>query len=282
MADKHITQTITPLPDVAGRFDADFIETADKFLNALPKNAEELNTFIAQFNELLKFVNTASAAAIAAQNVMGAWDSSVEYKHPCTVFYNNRRYASLQDSLGKQPDTETDYWLLIDGEGSNLDADTVDGKQASDLANYDLSNTDDSVVATKVQNVTGTLVKLATDEVVKQDNSWIKNQITAFLAYDGVNNSILDNYNFASIVRNGDGDYDVTFENEMDNANYVVVFGTDLLKEDDSAYVDRAAFVNTGSKTITGFTIRSGYKYSGTDHGFQDMVLYVAVLGGKQ
>ena len=47
------TQYITPLPVVAGRFDADFIETADKFLNQLPTTCTEMNAAIDDVNNWL-------------------------------------------------------------------------------------------------------------------------------------------------------------------------------------------------------------------------------------
>jgi len=53
-----ITIKITPLPRVAGRFDADFIETADKFLNQLPNTCDEMNNFASQVNNLRDEVNT--------------------------------------------------------------------------------------------------------------------------------------------------------------------------------------------------------------------------------
>ena len=54
----EITTKITPLPVVAGRFDTDFIETADKFLNQLPDMATQMNNFANQANSLKDEVNT--------------------------------------------------------------------------------------------------------------------------------------------------------------------------------------------------------------------------------
>ena len=53
----EITTKITPLPKVAGRFDTDFIETADKFLNQLPNTCVEMNNFAQQTNEVKDDVN---------------------------------------------------------------------------------------------------------------------------------------------------------------------------------------------------------------------------------
>jgi ABC-type transporter Mla subunit MlaD len=46
-----ITQKITKLPVVAGRYDNDFIQTADKFLKQLPTFCDEVNTAIKQIND---------------------------------------------------------------------------------------------------------------------------------------------------------------------------------------------------------------------------------------
>ena len=46
-------QYITPLPQVAGRFDANFIETADSFLNQLPTTCVEMNNAIDDVNNWL-------------------------------------------------------------------------------------------------------------------------------------------------------------------------------------------------------------------------------------
>ena len=46
-------QYITPLPQVAGRYDADFIETADLFLKQLPTTCEEMNEAIDDVNNWL-------------------------------------------------------------------------------------------------------------------------------------------------------------------------------------------------------------------------------------
>ena len=54
----EITTKITPLPKVVGRFDIDFIETADKFLNQLPTTCVEMNNFASQANEVKGEVNT--------------------------------------------------------------------------------------------------------------------------------------------------------------------------------------------------------------------------------
>jgi Fe-S-cluster formation regulator IscX/YfhJ len=48
----EITQKIDDLPKVAGRYDADFIKTADVFLKALPNISGQINTFGSQVNNV--------------------------------------------------------------------------------------------------------------------------------------------------------------------------------------------------------------------------------------
>ena len=52
-----ISTKITKLPKVVGRFDTDFIETADKFLNQLPNTYTELNSFANEVNGVRNEVN---------------------------------------------------------------------------------------------------------------------------------------------------------------------------------------------------------------------------------
>ncbi|AZV46847.1 hypothetical protein C3L23_06045 [Nautilia sp. PV-1] len=116
--------------------------------------------------------------------------------------------------------------LKTDLESGNItvstanNANNLGGEAPQAYAKADLSTTEDSIVATKVQNVTGILVKLATDEVVKQDDSWIKNQATAWVVFDGTDGTVKDSYNIDSVVKNDTGRYTINFENEMSNTNY--------------------------------------------------------------
>lgn len=66
--------------------------------------------------------------------------------------------------------------------------------------------------------------KLASDglAIVKQNNSNIKNQCTAWVNFNGTTTppTISDSYNVSSVVRTDTGRFDVYFENNMNNANY--------------------------------------------------------------
>jgi len=52
-----ITQTIPALPQVAGRYDNDFIQTADEFLNQLPNWSGYLNNWASQANHVRDEIN---------------------------------------------------------------------------------------------------------------------------------------------------------------------------------------------------------------------------------
>jgi len=56
-----------------------------------------------------------------------------------------------------------DLLKTVDGDGSELDADTLDGKEASDLATVNLDNVDDNDILDKLKNVDGKDSGLDTD-----------------------------------------------------------------------------------------------------------------------
>jgi len=135
---------------------------------------------------------------------------------------------------------------------------------------------EDIDVVTKVENVVGELVKTTGAEVVKKDDSWIKNQITAWVVFDGMNGTIEDSYNISSVIRNDTGVYTIYFENEMDNANYVIL-GTQRDANDDDA-LQHIAQKSEDINTTTYFRVRSSYSSSLYDSS----MVYILVLGGKQ
>ena len=70
------------------------------------------------------------------------------------------------------------------------------------------------------------LVKLSSDglRIEKSDNTSIKNQCTAWVNSDGTTTppTIRDGYNVSSVIRTTTGVYELYFDNEMENLNYVV------------------------------------------------------------
>ena len=85
----------------------------------------------------------------------------------------------------------------VDGAGSGLDSDLVRGGEPVKL------------------DIVGAAI-------VKTDNSFIKNQITAWakIANDA---TIIDSYNISSVTHDDTGIYTFYFEQKMDNTNYIVV-----------------------------------------------------------
>ena len=79
-----ITQTIPTLPTVAGRYDNDFIETADSFLNKLPNWSGDLNNWASQANHVRDEVN-------------GFKDTTYSYMNT-TLDYKNLAYGYKTDA----------------------------------------------------------------------------------------------------------------------------------------------------------------------------------------
>ena len=64
MANKFVPE----LPKVAGRFDADFIETADKFLNTLPEFSVKINEFGVHMENLEEEVEDKKETTLSYMN----------------------------------------------------------------------------------------------------------------------------------------------------------------------------------------------------------------------
>jgi hypothetical protein len=76
---------------------------------------------------------------IAAMTFRGDWDAGTTYKAKDVVFHNGSSWFSLVGSnLGHAPDLSPTQWTMLAQKGDqgpvNPNADTVDGKHASDLA----------------------------------------------------------------------------------------------------------------------------------------------------
>lgn len=102
------------------------------------------------------------------------------------------------------------------------------------------------------------LPKIEYKDVIKANEFKGKNACTAFVSFDGTTTppTIRDSYNVSSVIRTALGTYDIYFENEMDNTNYVCV-GTGSaggnssgnLKEHDSSVrvKNKITLLNIGS-----------------------------------
>ena len=94
-----ITTKITPPPKVAGRFNVDFIETADKFLNQLPDMSVQMNNFANQANIVHDEMNTYR-----------------EY----TTNYKNKAYAYAQEAQKASNDIKN--YVIPNGTTYDLEA----------------------------------------------------------------------------------------------------------------------------------------------------------------
>ena len=66
-------KTVTNLPVVVGRYDADFINTADAFLNALP-------TFCTQLNSSINEINATEAGILDTKNKIDTTYEDIKVK----------------------------------------------------------------------------------------------------------------------------------------------------------------------------------------------------------
>jgi len=134
----------------------------------------------------------------------------------------------------------------IDGAGSGVDTDLVRG---------------------------GDPVKVDSDgtAIVKTDDSFVKNQCTAWVNFDGTDGTIRDSYNVSSVTRNDTGKYTIDFANEMDNTDFVDVgSGGDQAGEYLSGSSDDRT---TSSFTCCNYVDGDGYK----DATFMSVLIF----GGK-
>jgi len=136
-------------------------------------------------------------------------------------------------------------------------------------AEKDLTNVLDQTVADKVENIVGELVKTTGTEIIKKDDSWIKNQVTAWAVIDK-DGTILESYNINSVVKLDVGQYDIHFKNSLNNNNYAVavtVFAPGSHWE-----------INTGWQfnQIDSFSV-----YIHSDSSYFDEKFSVIVIGGK-
>ena len=98
---------------------------------------------------------------------------------------------------------------------------------------------------------------------------------TAWVVFDGAG-VIKDSYNVNSVVKNSNGNYTITFNTPMDNANYAI--------SGDAGYYNTSTTSNrimglNGSLTESSFTVITEVASSGTDDSPEHVS--VVVHGGK-
>ena len=129
------------------------------------------------------------------------------------------------------------------------------------------------------------LPKIEYKDIVKANEFKGKNACTAWVNFDGTTTppTIRDSYNVKSVIRTGTGNYDVYFEEVMDNRNYVV--GGTAVKgdtNDDGNYIVQAGGCNTNylsSKTIAKVAIKTRVASDLT--AVQSAEVQVQIFGGK-
>ena len=115
----------------------------------------------------------------------------------------------------------------VDGDGSGLDADLLDGQEGSFYQNA--SNLNSGTVpsarldlATQSEAEAGTdntavMTSLRTSQAIDE-----RNPIFAAVAFNGDNGTIFNAQNVSSVTRNATGDYTILFSNAASNSNYAM------------------------------------------------------------
>ena len=103
----------------------------------------------------------------------------------------------------------------------------------------------------------------------------------AWIRFDGTGTvSITDSFNVSSITDNGTGDYSVTFQNNMTNANYAVLISA---RAESSSYSQSAVCQIKQSTTpsVSSFTIVRSYQDDNNNavHYNNSSMMMVAVFG---
>jgi len=106
------------IPLYLNYFNNDFVPQTLTFSEDLNNLTNEINDTV---NETVTHVDNVKQQidAIADRSFdldkfQGDWDSNTEYIHPCMVRYKDLLWVSLQDSQGKEPDTNPDYWFRLE------------------------------------------------------------------------------------------------------------------------------------------------------------------------
>jgi len=149
-------------------------------------------------------------------------------------------------------------------------------KAEADTTFVNVNDYEDSDVATKVQNVIGTLVKLGADEIVKQDGSWIINQISSFVLFDGADGTIILAHNISSVTRNDVGRYDIALENDMKDTNYAV-FGSASKQSSEGAV--RVAGYDYDTMSVSKFSVNVEIDNNSTDLDVDRV--FICTIGGR-
>ena len=101
------------IPPYLNYFNNTFVPQSNDFVGKINQMADEINTTQQEINNTQAQINEVANQSFDLDKFKGEWDSSANYIHPCMVRYNGLLWVSLQDSTGKEPDTNPDYWFKL-------------------------------------------------------------------------------------------------------------------------------------------------------------------------
>ncbi len=157
---------------------------------------------------------------------------------------------------------------LVDGINSKVDraGDTMTGQ----LALPGGGTGTEALQADEIATFFGMKLSTSGEDITKNDDSWIKNQCTAWGFFNGKETVpvIYDSYNIASITRLGTGAYNIAFTDTMDNAHYAPVANAD----------DVESFGTIDVPTVDGFKLSILDSSNGAY--YDDYVAFI-IFGGK-
>ncbi len=111
--------------------------------------------------------------------------------------------------------------------------------------------------------------------------SWIKNQCTAFVVFNGVDGTIKDSFNVTSVIHNATGNATINFMTAMANINYGGWAETNREAIAAGSPV-RIANVDSSTKTVGSVNVRYGYLSTSAAVVFSDEAeIRVIFFGGK-
>jgi len=185
-----------------------------------------------------------------------------------TVISGDTGVSQVQDLLDKVKN--------VDGLDSGLDADLVQGININ-IKNVDgvIKDFDDNELSVDAD------VKLDTDgvSIVKSDDSYIKNQCTAWVNFDGTDGTIRDSFNINSVTREDVGRYTLAFDVDMGNVNYIFTGATiDISSEDDDNLVCVGQRTDSIVKSVSSFYLQV-CTYNNAHIDVDEV--FVQVMGGK-
>lgn len=212
------------------------------------------------------------------QQGIAEWNTNQNYyKNSYAVgsdgaLYKSQTGDTTTPNAGNDPTTDATNWIKVadlsdlellnkiknvDGSGSGLDADKLDGLQSN------------------VNAVANTVP-------VRDANTAIagKNQCTAWVIFDGSDGTIEKSFNISSVIKNDVGDYTIDFTDSMANTSYCVG-GTSNDNRDEDNSCDSTIAVRV--RNTDNFRIMTSHNSGGSDGNIpsNSKTTFLIVFGGK-